>query len=163
MTATRRHFRAGSLSALLGAAERALAAELDDGLRRAGYSDLRAAHAHVFAALQPQGSRLSALAARAGITKQAMGELVRHLQHHGYLEVGPDRHDRRAKIVRLTGEGAAAGQLSLALLEAGERRLVSLFGERGVEELRDRLRALAEGSPRAEHPLGRWDRAQTGG
>src|SRR6266481_1741759 len=78
------------LSVLLTAAERALSARLEDGLRTAGFSDLRAAHAQVFVAIHADGSRLTELAARAGMTKQAMGELVRYLEQHGYLQIEPD-------------------------------------------------------------------------
>src|ERR1041385_3849187 len=74
------------LGVLLAAAERALAAELESGLREAGYADLRSAHAQVFLALDADGSRLTDLAGRAGMTKQAMGELGRYLEQHGYLE-----------------------------------------------------------------------------
>ena len=87
--------RPAPLSVLLTAAERALASDLEDGLRAAGHDDLRAAHAQVFVALDMDGSRLTELAARAGMTKQAMGELVRYLEHHGYLAVEPDPRDRR--------------------------------------------------------------------
>src|SRR5436305_12432976 len=56
------------LSVLLSAAERALAAELEEGLRVGGFTDLRAAHAQVFVAMDVEGSRLTDLAARAGMT-----------------------------------------------------------------------------------------------
>src|SRR5881396_1638226 len=64
--------RSTPLSVLLSGAERALAADLEDGLRAASYTDLRAAHAQVFVAIDVEGSRLTELAARAGMTKQAM-------------------------------------------------------------------------------------------
>src|SRR6478672_3290672 len=90
------------LGNLLGAAARTLAAELDAGLAAAGFTDLRAAHAPVFQVIDPEGTRLIDLAGRAGMTKQAMGELVRHLDARGYVEVTPDPTDRRARLVRLT-------------------------------------------------------------
>src|SRR5215831_11690550 len=104
------------LGVLLSAAERALAVELEDGLRTAGYHDLRAAHAQVFFAIEFEGSRLTDLAARAGMTKQAMGELVRYLEQHDYLDVEPDSRDRRAKVIRPTERGWSAHEVSIALL-----------------------------------------------
>lgn len=47
------------------------------------------------------------MAERAGVTKQAMGELARHLERCGYLERAPDREDRRARPPSLTARGRA--------------------------------------------------------
>jgi DNA-binding MarR family transcriptional regulator len=127
------------LSVLLIAAERALAAELEEGLRAAGLSDLRAAHAQVFLALDLEGSRLTDLASRAGMTKQAMGELVRYLEHHAYLEVEPDSRDRRAKLIRPTERGRNAHQASVGLLAESDRRLAERLGEEGLRVLRTQL------------------------
>jgi len=137
--------RSPSLTALLTAAERALEAEVERGLRAAGYEDLRAAHAQVFVVVDPEGSHLTMLAGRAGMTKQAMAELVRHLQHRGYLEIEPDPRDRRAKIIRPTALGERAQETCFALADRVEERLAELFGADGVRELRMRLRQIAAG------------------
>lgn len=135
------------LGVLLTAAERALSAELEDGLRVAGYTDLRAAHAQVFIAIEPEGSRLTDLAARAGMTKQAMGELVRYLEQHGYLNVEPDSRDRRAKLIRPTAHGRSAHEASVSLLAESDRRLADRLGEQGLRHLRSQLSDIAEGIP----------------
>jgi DNA-binding MarR family transcriptional regulator len=127
------------LSVLLTGAERALAAELEEGLRSAGYDDLRSAHAQVFVSLEMEGSRLTDLAARAGMTKQAMGELVRYLEQHGYLAVEPDARDRRAKVIRPTQRGWAAHALSTTLVADSDRRLAERVGEQALRELRIQL------------------------
>lgn len=140
--------RTAPLMALLNAAERALAAEIEVGLKVAGHGDLRAAHVQVFAAVHPDGSHLTNLAAHAGMTKQAMGELVRYLEQHGYLTVEPDLRDRRAKQIRLTDTGWRARDRCLGLIEAAEQRLVARFGQQSVEELRAQLLDIAEDAPR---------------
>jgi DNA-binding MarR family transcriptional regulator len=136
--------RATPLSVLLAAAERALAAELEEGLRGAGYTDLRAAHAQVFVGIDMEGSRLTDLAARAGMTKQAMGELVRYLEQHGYLEVEPDSRDRRAKLIRPTPRGRLAQELSTNLVGESDRRLAERIGEEALRELRAQIRRIGE-------------------
>jgi DNA-binding MarR family transcriptional regulator len=133
------------LGVLLSAAERALATELEDGLRTAGYHDLRAAHAQVFVAIEADGSRLTDLAGRAGMTKQAMGELVRYLEQHEYLRVEPDSRDRRAKLIRPTARGWSAHQASLALLAESDRRLAERLGEPELRELRSQLTRIGQG------------------
>jgi DNA-binding MarR family transcriptional regulator len=137
------------LGVLLSAAERALAVELEDGLRAAGYHDLRAAHAQVFFAIDFEGSRLTDLAARAGMTKQAMGELVRYLEQHDYLDVEPDSRDRRAKVIRPTARGRSAHQSSIAMLAESDRRLGERLGEQALRDLRAQLKRIGQGdSPR---------------
>jgi DNA-binding MarR family transcriptional regulator len=51
-------------------------------------------------------TRQVALAERAGVTKQAIGPVVRELEQLGYVRTGPDPADHRAKLVSLT-EGDA--------------------------------------------------------
>lgn len=131
------------LGVLLTAAERALAAELEGGLREAGYADLRSAHAQVFLALDTEGSRLTDLAGRAGMTKQAMGELVRYLEQHGYLHVEPDSRDRRAKVIRPTARGRSAHEVSVGLLAESDQRLGERLGEEALRELRAQLGAIS--------------------
>jgi DNA-binding MarR family transcriptional regulator len=151
--------RLAPLSVLLTAAERALASDLEDGLRAAGHDDLRAAHAQVFVALDMEGSRLTELAARAGMTKQAMGELVRYLEHHGYLAVEPDSRDRRAKMIRPTPRGMAARQDCASLVAESDRRLADRIGDRALRELRLQLGHIGGGErARPEGPA-----AQLGG
>ena len=133
------------LSVLLNAAERSLASRLEEGLRAAGFADLRAAHAQVFVAIDVEGSRLTDLAARAGMTKQAMGELVRYLEQHGYLDVAPDSRDRRAKLIRPTAHGWDAHEISTALVVENDRRLAERLGEQALRQLRAHLRRIGEG------------------
>ena len=64
---------------------------LIDAVRRgSGGEGLRSAHTQVFESLDPGGSRLTALAERAQMSHQAMGELVDELLRHGYLQRIPD-------------------------------------------------------------------------
>jgi DNA-binding MarR family transcriptional regulator len=70
-----------------------------------GRPDIKPAHNFLFAILGNDGDRAASLAQRAGITRQSMGEVIRDLVDIGILEMAPDPHDGRAKIVRYTPEG----------------------------------------------------------
>jgi DNA-binding MarR family transcriptional regulator len=76
-------------------------------LHAAGYADITAAHQAVFENIDRDGTRLTTLAQRSGITHQAMSELVHALERAGYLERRPDPADGRARIIRLTPRGQA--------------------------------------------------------
>jgi len=59
----------------------------------------------VFENIEPDGIRLTELAARSEMTHQSMSELVGILEQRGYVERRPDPSDRRARLVCLTAEG----------------------------------------------------------
>jgi MarR family transcriptional regulator, temperature-dependent positive regulator of motility len=72
-----------SLLRLLVEGSRAMEGRLYEGLRAAGYGDVRPAHYAIFRYLEDEGSRVTELAEAAGMTKQSMGELVDHLERRG--------------------------------------------------------------------------------
>ena len=124
--------------ALVHAADRAFAAHMVRNAHDRGRPDIRPAHNFLFAFLGDQGARAADLAARAGITRQSMGEVIRELVDLGILEMAPDPQDGRAKIVRYTVEGkrfAGAGYRHLLELE-------ELFGAEFGEDYEAARRVL---------------------
>jgi DNA-binding MarR family transcriptional regulator len=73
----------------------------------AARGQVSAAHIHITRHLPPEGARLSALAQRAGMSKQAMGALVSQCEAWGMVTRAPDPHDARARQVRFTAIGLA--------------------------------------------------------
>ena len=64
-----------------------------------------AAHIHITRHLAVNGSRLTDLAASAGMSKQAMGDLVTQCEAWGLVTRQRDTHDKRAKKVMFTADG----------------------------------------------------------
>ena len=64
-----------------------------------------AAHIHITRHLAVDGSRLTDLAASAGMSKQAMGDLVTQCEAWGLVTRQPDPHDKRSKRVCFTASG----------------------------------------------------------
>jgi DNA-binding MarR family transcriptional regulator len=81
-------------------------------LAAAGLPDARAAHTNVITRIGAGGSRLSELAAGAGMTLPAMTELVDDLERLGIVERCPDPGDRRAKLICLTDAGREAMRIT---------------------------------------------------
>ncbi len=104
-TSSRSNNQPENIGRLLLRAQRDFDAELNARLRERGYPDVRLAHSALFAQIDPQGTRSSELAERAGMTKQGMGQLVADLEKKGYVERVEDPADGRAKLVRLTKKG----------------------------------------------------------
>jgi DNA-binding MarR family transcriptional regulator len=66
-----------------------------------------AAHIHITRHLPLEGARLTSLARRAGMTKQAMGDLVDQCEAWGLVTRTPDPLDARARQVQFTAAGLA--------------------------------------------------------
>ena len=64
-----------------------------------------AAHIHITRHLALKGSRLTDLAQSAGMSKQAMGDLVMQCEAWGLVTREADAHDKRAKRVMFTDDG----------------------------------------------------------
>jgi DNA-binding MarR family transcriptional regulator len=73
----------------------------------AARSQVSAAHVHITRHLSLKGSRLTELAQRAGMSKQAMGDLVDQCEAWGLVAREADPHDTRARLVRFTSTGLA--------------------------------------------------------
>jgi DNA-binding MarR family transcriptional regulator len=103
--------------------------ELYPRMHAAGYGDLRPGHGCVFGTITPEGERLTVLAERANLTKQAVGEVVSELERAGYVERVPDPQDGRAKIIRLTKRGEAAWNLGHSFLDEIRARWEERYGK----------------------------------
>lgn len=95
--------------------------EITERMEAAGWPDSPSRHYAVFEGIDPDGTRLTVLASRAGISHQAMGELVGELEKRRIVERVPDPSDRRARLIRLTKEGRAVVKASLREIDAIER------------------------------------------
>ena len=88
----------------------------------AARQQVTAAHIHITRHLALDGSRLTDLAAKAGMSKQAMGDLVDQCEAWGLVVREPDPRDARARLVRFTSTG-------LAWLAAFERAVTQAEAE----------------------------------
>lgn len=111
-------------------------------LAERGHGDVRPAHAAVFQYLDDTGTTVSVLADRAQMTKQAMAELVRHLEERGHLVRVPDPTDRRAKLVLPTDRGRDVIAVAQALVPEMEGLVTELLGADRVLALRADLDAI---------------------
>jgi DNA-binding MarR family transcriptional regulator len=106
-------------------------------LAEAGHPTIRQGHGCVFRFIHEGGSRLTDLAERSGLTKQAIGEVVADLEGLGYVERAPDPLDGRAKMIKLTKLGADAQEVALAIFAEMERDWADRFGAERVAAMRE--------------------------
>jgi DNA-binding MarR family transcriptional regulator len=131
------------LIGLLAEVKDAISDELYTRLHEMGHGGIRPAHGCVFGFIDRGGGvRLTALADRSGLTKQAVGEAVADLERLGYVERVPDPSDGRAKIIRLTERGGQAAAAAEEIFADIERRFAAEVGDDRFEEFRDTLRRI---------------------
>jgi DNA-binding MarR family transcriptional regulator len=111
-------------------------------LAERGHGAVRPAHGAVFQYLDDTGTTVSQLAERAQMTKQAMAELVRHLEAHGYVVRVPDPTDRRAKLVLPTARGREVVAVAQELVPELEARIERVLGAERLRQLHDDLEAV---------------------
>jgi len=126
------------IGALLRLPAQAVHRRIVAGLNRAGFPDLTLPHMAVLQYPGPDGRRPGELAERAGVSKQAMNQLLRSLERLGYLRRGDDAGDGRARIVHFTQRGRAAWAKIHAILAEIEAEWRARLGDRDF----DRLKAL---------------------
>jgi DNA-binding MarR family transcriptional regulator len=113
-------------------------------LHEHGFDDLDAPHLNLLLYPGPQGARPSELAARRGMTKQAVNYLLGELERLGYLERRADPDDRRSKRVALTPRGERAAHTIRDAVRGIERDWQKQLGRERFAELRSLLLELNE-------------------
>lgn len=113
----------------------------------AARGQISAAHVHITRHLAREGSRLTELAAQAGMSKQAMGDLVDQCAAWGLVARVPGLRDRRARLVVFTPVGLEwlrAFELAVGQAEAEFRREV---GDEVATVVALGLEVYADGNP----------------
>ena len=115
-------------------------------MAKTDYPDQRVSSGQVFGYIEDEGLTLTELAQRAGISKQAMGELVDRLQSSGYLERVPNARDRRTKLIRTTDKGERQIEASRQVTYAIEAQWARILGKKRLAQFQMMLRELGEAS-----------------
>lgn len=134
---------------------RQMVAELVDRMRAAGFHGASPATHAVFENLDPGGTRITDLAARADMTRQSMSELVAVLEKRGWVRRHADPADRRAQIVRLTPEGRRVVLAALQAMAEIENEWQARWRRAGCRtNLRTVIEsALADATPAQKRPI----------
>ncbi|MEJ2006790.1 MAG: MarR family transcriptional regulator [Acidobacteriota bacterium] len=105
-------------------------------LNKAGFHELRLPHIAVLQFPGPDGVRPTTLAERAGISKQAMNQLLGSLEEYGYLVRSDSPNGGRARVVRFTKRGRAAYSKIYDILRDVEREWSTELGPRRFAQLK---------------------------
>ena len=109
-----------------------------------GIKGLRPAHTRLLPHIDLDGTRLTDLAERTGISKQAVGQLVADLEGMGLLKRVADPGDGRARLVTFTDSGKKGLLGGLSLLSNLEEEISEKVGKKRIKELRETLTSIVE-------------------
>jgi DNA-binding MarR family transcriptional regulator len=123
---------------------RALESRVLEALAAAGFEDLTVAQARIAARIGEHGTRLTALADQAQVTKQTVGFLVDQLERAGYVRRVPDPTDGRARLVCFADRGRAAVAVARRVEVEVEAEWTAHLGEGTMAALRAALTRLRE-------------------
>lgn len=129
---------------LLRAARRWNEVALDRVHRQTGYA-MRPAHTALFPFIPFFGGiRATVLAQHIGISKQAVGKLLRDLESAGVLERSADPSDGRAVLFGYTDMGRTAIQQGLEVFDAMAVEMADEVGPERLAAFGDTLRAVTQ-------------------
>ncbi|SMF36224.1 MarR family winged helix-turn-helix transcriptional regulator [Streptomyces sp. Amel2xC10] len=137
---------AQNLPRLLAEAKRWFDEALLASMQAAGEQPLTVGQAAVFAALDEEGTTISGLARRMGVTRQTAHQAVHALIGMGLLEQVPDPASARSRLIRPTAEGARVHRRAQHTLAVIEDVLAERIGAGVVSTLREAL-AVPMGEP----------------
>ena len=143
LAALRRH-RNSRLYRSLGRVLRVYNRLLVERLRARGFADFSPAFPALLSNLDTHGTHIGIVAARAGVTRQAAGQLLREIERCGYAELKSSPHDSRATMVRFTTRGKRMLGTVLELVEEIENDFASMLGGGEFDRLREGLATIAD-------------------
>src|SRR5215469_10457169 len=124
------------IGALLRVPAQAIHRRLVRELNAAGFAELRLPHMAVLQYPGPDGVRPGTLAERAGMSKQAMNQLLRSLEDLGYITRSNAPDEGRARIIRFTKRGRAAYAKIHDILRGIEHQWSAELGARDFAQLK---------------------------
>jgi DNA-binding MarR family transcriptional regulator len=127
------------IGALLRVPAQAIHRRIISELNAAGFDDLSVPHVAVLQFPGPDGVRPGTLAERAGMSKQAMNQLLGSLEGLGYITRSDAADEGRARIIRFTKRGRAAYSRIHDILRHIEREWSAELGPRDFAQLKELL------------------------
>jgi DNA-binding MarR family transcriptional regulator len=139
-----RRYRNSKLYRSLARVLRVYNRRLVTALQAKGFEDFSPAFPPLLSNLDTEGTRIGVLAVRAGVTRQAAGQLLTEIERCGYVERRPATDDARAIVVHFTPRGRQLLATVLSLVEEVEEGFAQILGAGDFERVRTGLAEIAD-------------------
>lgn len=151
LTGRSSEWRHTNIGRLLYSAMRRFDTRVFQLLAKAGHTEARFTHLNLTRNLDAGGTRMTELARRAGVTKQAIGELIVQCEELGLIKRTADPTDARAKLVKFTPRGLEWLEALHAALEQTEAEMQGELGILRVDGLKAALKTYADAYDALNH------------
>ena len=112
-------------------------------LHERGFTEFSPSYASLLSNLDLEGTRIGVLAARAGVTRQAAGQLLAEIEKAGFATTKPDPDDGRATIAMFTAKGRKLLANIKEIVDDFEAGLAVHVGERDLEIMLNAMAKIA--------------------
>jgi DNA-binding MarR family transcriptional regulator len=117
---------------------------LIEELQQQGFTDFKPSFPSILSNLDTEGTHIGVLASRAGVTRQAAGQLVREVERCGYVTLARSPHDTRATLVRFTARGRKVNLAAVEIVQRVEREWASMLDAGEFAKIRAGLLRIAD-------------------
>jgi DNA-binding MarR family transcriptional regulator len=139
-----RRYRNSKLYRPLGRTLRVYNRRLLSELHARGFEDFAPSFPQMLSNLDTAGTRIGVLAARAGVTRQAAGQLLAEIERCGYVERRPAHDDARATVVHFTPRGRHLLATVFTIVEKIEAEFAEIIGRDEFDRVRVGLARIAD-------------------
>lgn len=136
--------RQSNIGRLFARASRAYSERAFEKLAHYGHTELTPVHTALISNLDIEGTRITVIAERAGVTKQAIGQLANDLEKQGYIERTPDPADGRASLLKFTPKGQQFLLDAHEIKKEIEAEYSAILGADHMTHLRQMLETLLD-------------------
>lgn len=113
-------------------------------MRKRGYVFVRTPHIRVLSQIETDGSELSEVIKRVGLSKQAINKIIRQLEELDIVSTRVSEKDGRARFVRYTSKGKKFLEAGLEVIEELESEYRSVLGKSDYLHLKASLQKIAD-------------------
>jgi DNA-binding MarR family transcriptional regulator len=117
---------------------------MTERIRARGYANFQSSFTGILAHIDTEGTRVSTIAQRMGVTRQAASQGLREIETLGYIERITDPSDRRAVIARHTPAGRLILLTAIEVMLGIEDEYERILGADGLKRLKRLLTRLVE-------------------
>ena len=116
---------------------RALSEQLD-------LPDLKKVHLDLFAYIDPDGTSITEIARRKGVTKQSISKTVQELLQMGFLQTRENPEDSRSKLVSFNLDHGSAMLRGFAVLDEIDQELAQQMGADAYQALLSSMQSVMQ-------------------
>ena len=123
---------------------RAMTVETVTRMKARGVVGMQPGYPRLLGNLDTGGTRLSALARRMGVSRQAVAQLVTEIEKAGFVTRAPDPDDGRGVVISFTPMGRETLEMAVEVMTAIERDYAAIISQSGMNDLKGMLKAILD-------------------